>query len=782
MRKDLPLIATLWSLMTGLTLQAQAPDVPGWAAEQMLRNLDSVAAAERRASVETALQEYPGSAEVFLITLATRAYLEQLWASPAAAAFMPGPAAGGSGTTWGGRSTCMEGRSGGPEARLFNGVPYEPLFCSSVSPLILDLDGNGVAGVPGGRWAPHPGAEIDAHTLAAFDINGDGFAELLEWVDGSDGLLVLPETPDKVTDGTTGLAWSGPLSGKDLLGTAGGWADGYAKIEILDADDDGTIAGKELDALYVWRDADRDAAIQPGELARLAQYDITAITIPEPGQGASSFVRSGAGQPMWDWWPSYACVKRLSESGYIAPPERLALGARVLGPDVLPWLQLFTLDAEGWVPQAAIENASIDWRSLRLLALAPDGSNLVLYDRETAPPAIAAGMAVRLWVLRKDDGKISAKRIQLPIAELVQGVHISPERLLVTGDAGTKLILVDLVTSDRTVLAEPAAGSPGFRGGELAFRGRGGVLLSGYFFNAKQESSNARLARYEGAPPDAALVAAADLDTADAEVRKLGRIAMSWRAHEALAFFVVEDSTSDAQYDLVASKDGAAAVADRGVRLGVIAGSGECVLYLKEAADGGLPEVRVYDATAGASAVLGSGDYVYAYLADEGRVAFATSIDWATGAMTFLRAEVGAKAGFTPLLTAPGIGAVRIAEDGESFAYLGARGLYLGMVTRTPPFVRGNANASPVSAANPRASIDIADAVFILSYLFAKGTPPPCFDAADANDDGKNDLADAIAILQHLFAASGPLREPFRACGPDPTPDALGCVSFPACR
>ncbi len=90
------------------------------------------------------------------------------------------------------------------------------------------------------------------------------------------------------------------------------------------------------------------------------------------------------------------------------------------------------------------------------------------------------------------------------------------------------------------------------------------------------------------------------------------------------------------------------------------------------------------------------------------------------------------------------------------------------------PFRRG--------AAAGAAALDIADAVFILSYLFAGGSCPSCLDAADANDDGAIDIADAVAVLRHLFGGHGDLPAPAEACGPDPTPDDLGCDSFPACQ
>ena len=60
-----------------------------------------------------------------------------------------------------------------------------------------------------------------------------------------------------------------------------------------------------------------------------------------------------------------------------------------------------------------------------------------------------------------------------------------------------------------------------------------------------------------------------------------------------------------------------------------------------------------------------------------------------------------------------------------------------------PSFVRGESNGD--------GSLDIADAISILTYLFALGEAPSCLETADANDDGAIDVADAIKVLGHLF-------------------------------
>jgi hypothetical protein len=89
-------------------------------------------------------------------------------------------------------------------------------------------------------------------------------------------------------------------------------------------------------------------------------------------------------------------------------------------------------------------------------------------------------------------------------------------------------------------------------------------------------------------------------------------------------------------------------------------------------------------------------------------------------------------------------------------------------------FVRGDSNGA--------GGVDIADAIFILSWLFAQGPTPTCMKAADANDTGSADIGDAVWILSFLFASAPAPAEPFIACGQDPTDDALTCETYVPCE
>lgn len=92
---------------------------------------------------------------------------------------------------------------------------------------------------------------------------------------------------------------------------------------------------------------------------------------------------------------------------------------------------------------------------------------------------------------------------------------------------------------------------------------------------------------------------------------------------------------------------------------------------------------------------------------------------------------------------------------------------------RCRAFHRGDSNTD--------GTIDIADAIGILTYLFDEA-PLRCLDAADVNDNGRLSVSDPIYLFELLFAGGPPPPPPsFDTCGVDPTPDELDCESFLPC-
>ncbi|HTY79688.1 MAG TPA: calcium-binding protein [Candidatus Bathyarchaeia archaeon] len=131
-----------------------------------------------------------------------------------------------------------------------------------VSPIILDLDGNGVE-------------TVSAAEGGHFDHDGNGFAERTGWVAEGDGLLVW----DRDGNGRIDI-------GKELFGDRTLLRDGVTRasngfqaLASWDEDADGRIsAGDALWAhLQVWQDRDGDGVSTPDELVRLNDVGITSI-------------------------------------------------------------------------------------------------------------------------------------------------------------------------------------------------------------------------------------------------------------------------------------------------------------------------------------------------------------------------------------------------------------------------------------------------------------------------------------------------------------------------
>ena len=89
-----------------------------------------------------------------------------------------------------------------------------------------------------------------------------------------------------------------------------------------------------------------------------------------------------------------------------------------------------------------------------------------------------------------------------------------------------------------------------------------------------------------------------------------------------------------------------------------------------------------------------------------------------------------------------------------------------------PPFLRGDSNGS--------GSVDLADAIATLSWLFLEGAERVnCPDAADLDDSGTLDLADPILLLMGLFGGRHTISA---ECAEDPTnDDRLGCPIWGMC-
>lgn len=166
-----------------------------------------------------------------------------------------------------------------------------------VSPLVLDLKGDGVLQASEGQHMPgHAAVQTN---LVAADFYGDGFEIGMEWVGPQDGLLVAPKA-----DGSVDISC--------LFGTAGGYETGYEKLSLYDANNDGIVSGSELAGLSVWQDANGNAKAEAGELKTVQELGISSITLSSSADFISSFEMNGETHKMWDWWPNAVELVKVS--------------------------------------------------------------------------------------------------------------------------------------------------------------------------------------------------------------------------------------------------------------------------------------------------------------------------------------------------------------------------------------------------------------------------------------------------------------------------------------
>ena len=132
------------------------------------------------------------------------------------------------------------------------------------SPIILDLDGDGVVGTLG--------QEEDVY----FDHDADGFAERTGWVAPGDGLLVWDADANGQIDSGRELFGSETLLPNGLRA-----ANGFEALKTLDANADGVIDASDplFYRLQVWVDADSNGRNDEGELRSLQQAGVQSIAV-----------------------------------------------------------------------------------------------------------------------------------------------------------------------------------------------------------------------------------------------------------------------------------------------------------------------------------------------------------------------------------------------------------------------------------------------------------------------------------------------------------------------
>lgn len=138
-----------------------------------------------------------------------------------------------------------------------------PSTTTTVSPLAIDLDGDGIETLP-------------ASDGVSFDFDADGAPDGAGWLDADDAFLVLD------LDGNGQIDSGREMFGNSTLMPDGRLArNGYEALSQHDDNGDGVIDADDavFRDLELWRDLDADGETDPNELSPLARHGIESIDL-----------------------------------------------------------------------------------------------------------------------------------------------------------------------------------------------------------------------------------------------------------------------------------------------------------------------------------------------------------------------------------------------------------------------------------------------------------------------------------------------------------------------
>jgi tetratricopeptide (TPR) repeat protein len=120
------------------------------------------------------------------------------------------------------------------------------------------------------RDGADPAAFLDHDANVWFDADGSGLKKHWSWIGADAGWLVHAPNPHKPV-----------ASALQLFGSVTFWLfwdNGYQAMRALDDDGDGSLTGRELAGLAIWRDGNKSGVAEAGEVKPLNEWGVVSLS------------------------------------------------------------------------------------------------------------------------------------------------------------------------------------------------------------------------------------------------------------------------------------------------------------------------------------------------------------------------------------------------------------------------------------------------------------------------------------------------------------------------
>jgi hypothetical protein len=181
---------------------------------------------------------------------------------------------------------------------------------SIVSPIILDLDGDGNELVPASA------------SSAAFDLDGDGKADDTSWFGSGDAMLFLDR------DGDGKVTGAGEISFVSDPENAGSSLEG---LKAFDTNKDGKLSAADLDfgKFRLWQDRNGDGAATAAEITTLAASGIASLSLTATPTNARPAAGEAVALAIGQFTRTDGTQGMLSDSALSYLPSAAATNARI---------------------------------------------------------------------------------------------------------------------------------------------------------------------------------------------------------------------------------------------------------------------------------------------------------------------------------------------------------------------------------------------------------------------------------------------------------------------